>query len=60
MQIAGLALLITMGLDKDRNVSWVVGVLWLAAHGRLFHPEAGDGEAGGQNSMKGPVQALRR
>jgi len=34
MQIAGLgllmALLITMGLDKDWNVSWLVGVPWLA------------------------------
>jgi AAT family amino acid transporter len=33
MQIAGLgllaALLITMGLDKDWNVSWLVGVPWL-------------------------------
>jgi L-asparagine transporter-like permease len=35
MQIAGLALLgallITMGLDKDWYVSWLVGVPWLAA-----------------------------
>jgi L-asparagine transporter-like permease len=35
MQIAGLALLIallvTMGLDKDWVVSWLVGVPWLAA-----------------------------
>jgi len=34
MQFAGLgllvALLITMGLDKDWNVSWLVGVPWLA------------------------------
>ena len=34
MQIAGLllmvALLITMGLDKDWNISWIVGVPWLA------------------------------
>jgi amino acid transporter, AAT family len=34
MQIAGLtllcALLITMGLDKDWNVSWMVGLPWLA------------------------------
>jgi L-asparagine transporter-like permease len=34
MQIMGLvlltALLITMGLDKDWNVSWIVGVPWLA------------------------------
>ncbi len=34
LQIAGLglliALLITMGLDKDWNVSWMVGVPWLA------------------------------
>ncbi len=34
MQIAGLillaALLVTMGLDKDWNVSWIVGVPWLA------------------------------
>jgi L-asparagine transporter-like permease len=33
MQIAGLALLaallITMGLDKDWNLSWIVGVPWL-------------------------------
>jgi len=33
MQIAGLgllaALLVTMGLDKDWNVSWIVGVPWL-------------------------------
>ena len=33
MQIAGLALLVallvTMGLDKDWNVSWMVGVPWL-------------------------------
>ncbi len=33
MQIAGLgllaAILITMGLDKDWNVSWIVGVPWL-------------------------------
>jgi len=34
MQIAGLAvlaaLLITMGLSKDWNVSWMVGAPWLA------------------------------
>jgi len=34
MQIAGLtllvALMITMGLDKDWNVSWMVGIPWLA------------------------------
>src|SRR6202789_1917152 len=34
MQIAGLALLaallVTMGLDKDWNISWIVGVPWLA------------------------------
>ena len=33
MQIAGLALLlavlVTMGLDKDWNISWIVGVPWL-------------------------------
>ena len=35
IQLAGLgllvALLITMGLDKDWNISWIVGVPWLAA-----------------------------
>ena len=34
MQVAGLvllmALLITMGLDKDWRLSWIVGVPWLA------------------------------
>jgi L-asparagine transporter-like permease len=34
MQMAGLALLaallVTMGLDKDWRVSWMVGVPWLA------------------------------
>jgi L-asparagine transporter-like permease len=33
VQIAGIillsALLITMGLDKDWNLSWIVGVPWL-------------------------------
>ncbi len=33
LQIAGLgllaALLVTMGLDADWNVSWIVGVPWL-------------------------------
>jgi len=33
MQIVGLvvlaALLVTMGLDKDWNLSWIVGVPWL-------------------------------
>jgi L-asparagine transporter-like permease len=32
-QIAGLgllvALLVTMGLDKDWNISWIVGAPWL-------------------------------